>query len=139
MGFPSNDVSNESDEISHDRTSGYTPGLQVQEGYVGLFVRLLGLDNSVEERENAVLALWRHSMGTVDSVKEIVMFPGCLNLIVSLLPFDRPATAEAAAGLLRNICAIEEYRYFPSALVPILLRRSGPFIYFLLVHLCKMR
>lgn len=82
----------------------------VQEGYVGLFVRLLGLDNPVEDREEAVHALWRHSTGGKEFIDQIVEFPGCLNLIVSLLPSDRPASAEAAAGLLRNISSVNAYR-----------------------------
>lgn len=98
------------EQVSHDKTSGYKTGLEVQEGYVGLFVRLLGLDNPAEDRENAVLALWRHSMAGADKVKEIVMFPGCLTLIVALLPSESQITAEAAAGLLRNISANEECR-----------------------------
>ncbi|CAM6094598.1 unnamed protein product [Calypogeia fissa] len=86
------------------------PESGVQEGYVGLFVRLLGLDNPVEDREDAVQALWRHSAGGKEFIDQIVEFPGCLNLIVSLLPSDRPASAEAAAGLLRNISSVNAYR-----------------------------
>jgi hypothetical protein len=82
----------------------------VEEGYVGLFVRLLGLDNPIEDREEAVQALWRHSAGGKEFIDEIVEYPGCLNLIVSLLPSDRPATSEAAAGLLRNISSVNAYR-----------------------------
>ncbi|KAG0603894.1 hypothetical protein M758_10G128700 [Ceratodon purpureus] len=98
------------EQVSHDKTSGYQSGIEVEGGYVGLFVRMLGLDNPPEDRESAVLALWRHSAAGAEMVKEIVMFPGCLNLVVSLLPCERQETAEAAAGLLRNISAIEDYR-----------------------------
>jgi len=97
------------EQVSHDMTSGDQS--EVEGGYVGLFVRMLGLDNPAEDRENAVLALWRHSAAGAATVKEIVMFPGCLNLVIALLPSERQATAEAAAGLLRNISAIEDYRY----------------------------
>lgn len=97
-------------EQVHDKTSGYQSGLEIEEGYVSIFVRMLSLNNPVEDREAGVLALWRHSAAGADKVKEIVMFPGCLNLVVALLPSEREATAEAAAGLLRNISAIEEYR-----------------------------
>lgn len=97
------------EQVSHDKTSGYQS--EVEGGYVGLFVRMLGLDNPAADRESAVLALWRHSVAGAETVKEIVMFPGCLNLVVALLPSERQVTAEAAAGLLRNIAAIEDYRY----------------------------
>ncbi|MCO5584464.1 hypothetical protein L7F22_038392 [Adiantum nelumboides] len=43
-----------------------------EEGYIGLFVRMLGMDNPVEDREEAVRALWRHSMGGLDCTNEIV-------------------------------------------------------------------
>ena len=103
------------EQVSHDKTSGYQPGLEVEGGYVGLFVRMLGLDNPPEDRESAVSALWRHSAAGAEMVKEIVMFPGCLNLVVALLPSEKQETAEAAAGLLRNISAIEDYRYVSSS------------------------
>lgn len=100
------------EQVSHEKTSGFQSGQEVEGGYVGLFVRMLGMDNPPEDRESAVLALWRHSAaGAADTVKEIVMFPGCLNLVVALLPSARQATAEAAAGLLRNISATADYRY----------------------------
>lgn len=89
-------------------TSEDTIGLQ--EGYVGVFVRLLGLDNPEVEREEAVRALWRHSAGGKYYIDQIMEFPGCLNLIVSLLRSHRTAAAEAAAGVLRNISSIETYR-----------------------------
>ncbi|KAJ7543007.1 hypothetical protein O6H91_09G021900 [Diphasiastrum complanatum] len=84
-------------------------GIGLEEGYVGLFVRMLGLDKSAEEREEAVQALWRHSAAGKEHVDEIVGFPGCLTLVVTLLSSKRPATSEAAAGLLRNISAIHSY------------------------------
>lgn len=99
------------EQVSHDKTSGYQSGREVEGGYVGFFVRMLGLDNPAEDRESAVLALWRHSAAGAEMVKEIVMFPGCLNLVVALLPSERQDTAEAAASLLRNISAIQDYRY----------------------------
>ncbi|KAL2630411.1 hypothetical protein R1flu_015097 [Riccia fluitans] len=97
-----------SDEFGQTEDREYRFGLE--EGYVGLFVRLLGLDNPVEDREEAVQALWRHSAGGKEFIDQILEFPGCLNLIVSLLPSDRPASSEAAAGVLRNISAINSYR-----------------------------
>ena len=112
MNFSANDAAGDLggyEEVNHDKTSGYQS--EVEGGYVGLFVRMLGLDNPAEDRESAVLALWHHSGAGTATVKEIVMFPGCLNLVVALLPSERQVTAEAAAGLLRNISAIEAYRY----------------------------
>eukprot|EP00249_Psilotum_nudum_P018091 c26634_g1_i4 orf=741-2645(-) len=82
----------------------------LEEGYIGLFVRLLGLDNSDEDREASVRALWKHSMRGKQCVDEIMKFPGCLALIVRLLSSDRAASSEAAAGLLRNISMIHAYR-----------------------------
>lgn len=81
-----------------------------QQGYLGLFVRMLGLDHPAEDREEAVKALWRHSMGGSQCVDQIVAFPGTLPLLVSLLPSDRSASSEAAAGLLRNISARNVHR-----------------------------
>lgn len=86
-------------------------GLQLpQEGYIGLFVRMLGMDNPVEDREEAVKALWRHSMGGKKCIDQIVAFPGILTLLVSLLPSSRSASCEAAAGLLRNISLSDAHR-----------------------------
>ncbi|KAL3688296.1 hypothetical protein R1sor_014605 [Riccia sorocarpa] len=97
-----------SQQLGQTKETEYRFGLE--EGYVGLFVRLLGLDNSVEDREEAVQALWRHSAGGKEYIDQILEYPGCLNLIVSLLPSDRPASSEAAAGLLRNISSINAYK-----------------------------
>ncbi|OAE19512.1 hypothetical protein AXG93_4794s1240 [Marchantia polymorpha subsp. ruderalis] len=102
------DSLNKFERVEERGTSEDTIGLQ--EGYVGVFVRLLGLDNPEVEREEAVRALWRHSAGGKYYIDQIMEFPGCLNLIVSLLRSHRTAAAEAAAGVLRNISSIETYR-----------------------------
>ena len=42
------------------------------DGYVALFVRMLGLDNDPLDREQAVVALWKYSLGgkkCIDNVK----------------------------------------------------------------------
>ncbi|MCO5563681.1 hypothetical protein L7F22_017328 [Adiantum nelumboides] len=101
-----------------------------EEGYIGLFVRMLGMDNPVEDREEAVRALWRHSMGGLDCTNEIVDFPGILTLVVTLLPSARTASSEAAAGLLRNVSSFDIHRTFVAEsgaveeLVGILTRRT---------------
>ncbi|CAM6036739.1 unnamed protein product [Sphagnum compactum] len=103
--------SNEGIETGHDKSSQFQfRQPQIQEGYVGLFVRQLGLDHPKEDREAAVLTLWHHSRSGRKSIEEIIASPGCLNLVVSLLSSDREVTSKAAAGLLRNISAFEPYR-----------------------------
>ncbi|KAH6558810.1 hypothetical protein KP509_1Z044100 [Ceratopteris richardii] len=81
-----------------------------EECYIGLFVRMLGMDNPVEDREEAIIALRRYSMGGTEYINEIVAFPGILTLAVSLLPSTRSASSEAAAGLLRNISLCDVHR-----------------------------
>jgi hypothetical protein len=68
------------------------------------------MDNLPEDREQAVRALWRHSMNGKDNIDQIVAFPGILTLIVSLLPSSRVDSSEAAAGLLRNISLYDDHR-----------------------------
>jgi hypothetical protein len=108
---PTGYVSNEGIGTGHDKSSQFQfRRPQIQEGYVGLFVRQLGLDNPKEDREAAVLTLWHHSRSGRKSIEEIIASPGCLNLVVSLLSSDREVTSKAAAGLLQNISAFEPYR-----------------------------
>ena len=38
-------------------------GTGLEEGYVGLFIRLLGLDNAPPDRDQAIKTLWQHSNG----------------------------------------------------------------------------
>lgn len=85
-------------------------GTGLEEGYVGLFIRLLGLDNAPPDRDQAIKTLWQHSNGGKQFVDEIVKFDGSVILTVCLLSSDMPSTAEAAAGLLRNISSINSYR-----------------------------
>ncbi|KAH0464136.1 hypothetical protein IEQ34_006922 [Dendrobium chrysotoxum] len=80
------------------------------EGYIGLFVQMLGLDNNPVDREHAVVTLWKYSEGGKNFIDVIMKFPGCVNLVLSLLKSDNPSTCEAAAGLLRNISSVKLYR-----------------------------
>ncbi|CAN6445752.1 unnamed protein product [Victoria cruziana] len=88
---------------------------RLEDGYVGLFVRMLGLDNDPLDREQAINALWKYSLGGKECIDEIMKFPGCINLAVSLLKSESKTTSEAAAGLLRSISAVNLYRTSVSA------------------------
>ncbi|KAF5202427.1 Arm repeat superfamily protein [Thalictrum thalictroides] len=81
-----------------------------KDGYVPLFVRMLGLDNDPLDREQAIVALWKYSLGGKQCIDMIMKFPGCVNLTVNLLRSDSSSTCEAAAGLLRTISAVNVYR-----------------------------
>ncbi|ONM15293.1 ARM repeat superfamily protein [Zea mays] len=78
--------------------------------YLGLFVRLLGLDNDTRDREHAVCTLYQYSLGGRKSIDEIMQFPGCIVLIISLLKSESILACEAATGLLRNITSVHIYR-----------------------------
>lgn len=80
------------------------------EGYVALFVRMLGLDHVPLDREQAVIALWKYSLGGKKCIDEIIQFHGCINLTVNLLNAESTSTCEAAAGLLRSMSSINMYR-----------------------------
>ena len=80
------------------------------DGYVSLFVRMLGLDNDPLDREHAIVALWKYSLGGKQYIDAIMQFRGCLNLTVNLLKSDSSSTCEAAAGLLREISSVNLYR-----------------------------
>ncbi|RWW90097.1 hypothetical protein BHE74_00000755 [Ensete ventricosum] len=80
------------------------------DGYVGLFVRMLGLDNDPLDREQAISTLWKYSQGGKNCIDGIMQFPGCINLVVSLLKSESSCTCEAAAGLLRTVSAVSIYR-----------------------------
>ncbi|XP_015580031.2 uncharacterized protein LOC8262521 isoform X1 [Ricinus communis] len=80
------------------------------DSYVPLFVRMLGLDNDPLDREQAVEALWKYSLGGKKCVDNIMQFQGCVNLIINLLKSDSSSTCEAAAGLLRSIASVNLYR-----------------------------
>ncbi|XP_050233652.1 uncharacterized protein LOC126682119 [Mercurialis annua] len=91
-----------------DETKPSSSGLG--DNYVGLFVRMLGLDNDPLDREQAVEALWKYSLGGKNCVDNIMQFGGCVNLIVNLLKSDSDSTSKAAAGLLRSIASVNVYR-----------------------------
>ncbi|XP_016180751.1 uncharacterized protein LOC107623111 isoform X1 [Arachis ipaensis] len=80
------------------------------DGYVALFVRMLGLDHDPLDREQAIIALWKYSLGGKKCIDTIMQFPGCINLIANLLRSESSATCEAAAGLLRSISSVNLYR-----------------------------
>lgn len=71
---------------------------------------MLGLDHDSLDREQAIVALWKYSLGGKKYVDAIMQFPGCINLIVNLLRSDTSSTCEAAAGLLRSISLVNVYR-----------------------------
>lgn len=80
------------------------------DGYVALFVRMLGLDQDPLDREQAVVALWKYSLGGKKSIDSIMQYHGCIYLTVNLLKSELSSTCEAAAGLLRSISAVNIYR-----------------------------
>lgn len=80
------------------------------EGYVALFVRMLGLDHDPLDREQAIIALWKYSLGGKQCVDALMRFPGCVNLTVNLLRSDSTLACEAAAGLLRSLSSVNIYR-----------------------------
>ncbi|KAK6134181.1 hypothetical protein DH2020_032071 [Rehmannia glutinosa] len=80
------------------------------DGYVALFIRMLGLDNDPQDREQAVIALWKYSLGGKHCVDNIMKYGGTINLIVNLLKSNSDSACEAAAGLLRVISSINIYR-----------------------------
>ncbi|KAK9276800.1 hypothetical protein L1049_006336 [Liquidambar formosana] len=80
------------------------------DGYLALFVRMLGLDNDSLDREQAVVALWKYSLGGKQYIDAIMQFHGCINLIINLLKSESSSACEAAAGLLRTISSVNLYR-----------------------------
>ncbi|KAG5605630.1 hypothetical protein H5410_027122 [Solanum commersonii] len=77
---------------------------------VALFVRMLGLDHDPLDREQAVIALWKYSLGGKQCVDMILQFRGSVYLTVNLLRSESNAACEAAAGLLRMISSVDMYR-----------------------------
>lgn len=71
---------------------------------------MLGLDNDPLDREQAIVALWKYSLGGKKYIDALMQFPGCINLIVNLLRSDSSSTCEAAAGLLRSISMVNAYK-----------------------------
>ncbi|KAL5763221.1 hypothetical protein ACOSP7_019485 [Xanthoceras sorbifolium] len=80
------------------------------DSYVGLFVRMLGLDNDPLDREQAIEALWKYSLGGKKCIDTIMQYSGCINLTINLLKSEASVACEAAAGLLRSISSINVYR-----------------------------
>lgn len=77
---------------------------------MALFVRMLGVDQDPLDREQAVVALWKYSLGGKKQIDAIMQFHGCINLTVNLLTSDSTSACEAAAGLLRSISSVNIYR-----------------------------
>ncbi|XP_021852522.2 uncharacterized protein [Spinacia oleracea] len=80
------------------------------ENYVPLLVRMLGLDNDPLDREQAVISLWKYSLGGKHYIDKVMQFRGCVNLIVHLLRSNSSNACEAGAGLLRMISSVNAYR-----------------------------
>ncbi|GMH17813.1 hypothetical protein Nepgr_019654 [Nepenthes gracilis] len=80
------------------------------DGFVSLFVRMLGLDNDPLDREQAIVALWKYSLGGKQYVDTLMQFRGCIALTINLLKSESNTACEAAAGLLRMISSINSYR-----------------------------
>lgn len=77
---------------------------------MALFVRMLGLDHDDLDREQAIVALWKYSLGGKKCIDAIMQFPGCLNLTINLLRSKSSSPCEAAAGLLRAVSSVNLYR-----------------------------
>ncbi|XP_056854916.1 uncharacterized protein LOC130504323 isoform X2 [Raphanus sativus] len=100
-----------SGEAGHSDTTEQSSVASVDNSsYVALFVRMLGLDNDPLDREQAVEALWKYSLGGKKCVDAIMRFHGCLNLVVALLKSESSSACEAASGLLRSIASVNLYR-----------------------------
>ncbi|KAL4574384.1 hypothetical protein LXL04_021213 [Taraxacum kok-saghyz] len=82
------------------------------DAYVGMFIRMLGLDNDILDREQAVDALWKYSLGGKQCVDAIMKSRGSVFLTVNLLNSESTIACEAAAGLLRTISSVNIYRDF---------------------------
>ncbi|XP_052204618.1 uncharacterized protein LOC127809671 isoform X2 [Diospyros lotus] len=107
-GVPSGSIPQES--APSDIGSSTSSSSSSADGYVGLFVRMLGLDNDPLDREQAVVALWKYSLGGKQCVDAITQFRGSINLTVNLLKSDSSSACEAASGLLRMISSVNIYR-----------------------------
>lgn len=106
-------VSNDSEGAADASSQQTTPsdyGSTSRDSYVALFVRMLGLDNDPLDREQAIIALWKYSLGGKKYIDDIMKFNGCTNLTVNLLKSESNCTCEAASGLLRMISSVNLYR-----------------------------
>lgn len=71
---------------------------------------MLGLDYDTLDREQAIVTLWKYSLGGKKCIDAIMKFPGCVNLTVNLLRSESRSACEAAAGLLRSISLVNSYK-----------------------------
>ncbi|XP_076902984.1 uncharacterized protein LOC143557907 [Bidens hawaiensis] len=101
--------SSEFDDVTSQKVSDFEAS-RSGDGYVGLFIRMLGLDNDPLDREQAVDALWKYSLGGKKCIDDIMKSRGSVFLTVNLLKSDSSIACEAAAGLLRMISSVNIYR-----------------------------
>lgn len=73
---------------------------------------MLGLDHDPLDREQAINALWKYSLGGKKCIDNLMRFPGCINLTVNLLRSESSSACEAAAGLLRSVSSVNLYRNY---------------------------
>ncbi|XP_076921946.1 uncharacterized protein LOC143583550 [Bidens hawaiensis] len=99
----------EFDDVTSQQVSDFEAS-RSGDSYVGLFIRMLGLDNDPLDREQAVDALWKYSLGGKKCIDEIMKSRGSVFLTVNLLKSDSSIAYEAAAGLLRMISSVNVYR-----------------------------
>ncbi|KAL2235107.1 UNVERIFIED_CONTAM: Junction plakoglobin [Sesamum indicum] len=102
--IPGYDIFSEDVETLRDESS------ISNDGSIALFIRMLGVDNDPQDREQAVVALWKYSLGGKHCIDSIMKYRGTVNLIVNLLKSESDSACEAAAGLLRVISSINLYR-----------------------------
>lgn len=57
------------------------------------------------------MALWHHVVQSRENLEEVGQLPGALPLLGQLMrERERPDAAEAAAGVLRALATVDEYR-----------------------------
>ncbi|CAL1381767.1 unnamed protein product [Linum trigynum] len=97
-------------ESTNTETEKNSSSSRLGDSYIPLFIRMLGLDNDPLDREQAIVALWKYSLGGNKCVDNIMQFQGCINLTINLLNSESSSSSEAAAGLLRSISSVNQYR-----------------------------
>lgn len=65
----------------------------------------------IEDREEAATALWHHVLQSREQLEEVAQLHGALPLLLQLMrETERPMAAEAAAGVLRALATVDEFR-----------------------------
>ncbi|KAL8142052.1 hypothetical protein V2J09_015084 [Rumex salicifolius] len=100
----------EEEPVKSSSSSSIADDADTGDGYLPLFVRMLGLDNDPLDREQAVVAIWKYALGGKQKIDKIMQFSGCINLIINLLNSQSSSACEAASGLLRELSSISSYR-----------------------------